>query len=75
MSEPTLIQNSSLPYREKLVAGGYVKLSQLPPSRDDSDWGFLLNGVLLPPQLIELKNALFPKVDGKIKYTQINTLN
>jgi hypothetical protein len=68
MSEPTLIQDSSLPYKEKLVAGGYVKRSQLPPSRDDSDWSLLLNVVLLPPELIKLKNALFPKVDGKIKH-------
>ena len=68
MSEPTLIQDSSLPYKEKLVAGGYVKRSQLPPSRDDSDWSLLLNVVLLPPELIELKNALFPKADGKTKH-------
>ena len=68
MSEPTLIQDSSLPYKEKLVAGGYVEFSHLPPSRDDSDWGLLLNVVLLPPELIQLKNALFPKVDGKIKH-------
>ncbi len=68
MSEPTLIQDSSLPYKEKLVAGGYVEFSHLPPSRDDSDWGLLLNVVLLPPELIKLKNALFPKVDGKIKH-------
>jgi hypothetical protein len=65
MSEPALIKDSSLPYKEKLVAGGYVELSQLPPSRADSDWGLLLNAVLLPPELIKLKNVLFPKNDGK----------
>jgi hypothetical protein len=68
MSEPTLIQDSSLPYKEKLVAGGYVELAHLPPSRYDPDWSLLLNGVLLPPELIKLKNALFPKIEGKRKH-------
>ena len=71
----TLIKDSSLPYKEKLVAGGYEELSHLPPSRDDSDWGLLLNSVLSPPELIKLKNALFPNVEGKRKRKQINIIS
>ncbi len=70
MSKSIQIDDSTLPYKEKLIAAGYVKLSQLPPKREDSDWNLLLNTVLRPPELIELKNSLFPEGEGKSYITR-----
>lgn len=65
MSESDLIKDSSLPYKEKLIAKGYVKLSQLPNEKEDKRWDkFVEKGVLTDPEVNELINVLFPKNDG-----------
>lgn len=65
MSGDFLIAQGSFPYKEKLVTAGYEEVSQLPPTRDDADWSLLLHTVLSPPELIKLKNFMFPKNEGK----------
>jgi hypothetical protein len=65
MSEPARVEHSSLPYKKKLIPKGFVEMCQLPSTRGDPDWNLLLNHVLPAPELIQLKNTLFSKKEGK----------